>query len=333
MPSQFDSVWVPTLQGAFLSAYEGGINAQWASPIMRKYESPGEFLKLTDLGSVGSVQSIVDSLPSFGEANAYPYMITNSPFQIGQGIDVEDVERDEIGMWEAKVQEMGGKMANHPTKLVTQLLQANPVCYDGATYFNTSHPQTPEGVLYSSSSSGTVQSNDLNASQIGSLDVNTAAAPTAAEFATALLDVITHFYTLKDEAGDPINGEAKSFLIVSSNPKIYASATSAINSMVLNGGNGSFDNPIKAGLSPKGYSFDVATDPRIGSLTSSVFYVFRTDSIIKPFAWSEEKPVRFMYQGAGSHSEIYDNKYLWSAKGVFNVGAARWQHAARATLS
>lgn len=326
MSSKYDSVWVPTLQGAFLTEYEGVINKQWTTPITRKYTDIGEYLKLVDLGTVGAVRQFTGPRQAI-DPIVYQQTQQNLPYEMTMEIDAEDVRRDALGMFVTKASEMGAKFGDHINKLVLALMTANGNCFDGTTFFGTTHPVN-----------GTTQSNDLSSTTSGigadfvsaNFSGSSASAPTAVMMATAIQSGITYFYSMVDEAGDPINGTAKDFEIVTSNPKIMASANAAINSLQLNQG---VTNPLYAGLESKGWTFTSMLEPRLGALNSSVFYIFRTDSIVKPFAWGEEVGLEINYLGAGSYGAIYNNKYTWAAKAVRSAAFGRYQHSLRCTLS
>lgn len=318
MGSKFDSVWVPTLQGAFLTNYEGVLNSTWAYPITKRYDNVGEFLKLVDIGTVGSVRQF-SGPRQFTAPNIYTVTQTNLPYELSMAIDIEDVRRDKLGMFETKAAEMGAKFADHINRLVIAQLTANPIGFDGVSFFGTTHPVN-----------GTTQANALSSSQVASLDVATAAAPTAVEMANVIMDATYYTYTLTDEAGDPINGGAKQWLLVSSNPRIVSAANAAINSFQLSSGQ---TNPLYAGLEAKGWKFLTDIDPRIGASNSAVFYLFRVDSEVKPFAWGEESGLEINYLGDGSYNAVKDNQYIWAAKAVRSVGVGRYQHAFKCTLS
>ncbi len=319
MGSQFDSVWVPTLQGAFFSAYEGVMDESWTLPIVRKYTDIGEFMKLVDLGTVGAVRQFVGPR-QVTSPKVYTLTQQNLPFELSMEIDIEDVNRDHLGMWETKAQEIGEKFADHINKLVIAQTIANPVCFDGANFFSTTHPLSP----------GVVQINDLSATQVPALAAATAAAPTAVEMSNIIAGIIGYQFTMLDEAGDAINGLARKFMVATSNPAVWESALSAIRAQQLSQGQ---TNPLWAGLLKNGYEVNAIIDPRLGAANSAVFYFYRTDSVVKSYAWGEEVPMHLQYLGEGSDTAVKQNKYFWGGKAVRSVGVGRYQHSFRCTLS
>jgi phage major head subunit gpT-like protein len=305
------------------------MSAMWSTNIAKKIDSPGEFLKLIELGTVGTI-----ALKTGGRKTTKPraqtQTIQNQVYDLGLDIDVEDVRRDQgLGMWPAKVAEIGGKFASHIDKLTVALITANPTCFDGAALFSASHTILGAGVQGNLGTSN-LQSNLVGKAQVPGLQVVAPATPTALEMAKAIMGVVSWFYTMVDDAGDPINGVAKKFLITTSNPNLYASAIAAIGSLQLDQG---VTNPLFAGYEAKGFKFDVAFDPRLGAPGNVVFDTWRTDSIITPVIWSEEHGVEMMVLGEGSDHYVKENAYYWGAKAVRNVGPGRYQHCVRSTLT
>jgi hypothetical protein len=155
-----------------------------------------------------------------------------------------------------------------------------------------------------------------------------------------ILGVVAYFYSMIDEAGDPINGGAKEFEFVTSNPAVYAAMIAAIDSLQLSQGQTNVLDTLQDGgakarytVNPKAFRFYAMFDPRLGSSTNSTFQVFRTDSEVKPFAWGEESGLEINYLGEGSYNAVKDNQFIWAAKAVRSVGVGRYQHALQATLS
>jgi len=305
------------LMGAFMESYEGCVEKAWGNPLTHQLTDVGEFVKPIDLGSVGAVRQFSGPRQST-KPRVYTLTQQNVPWEISMEIDVEDVNRDKLGMFETKAKEMGSKFADHPTKLLIQDLLNNPICFDGTAFFGTHTVGT-----------GTII-NDVSATQIPALAAAIAAAPTAVEMSNIVTQILGYFYTFIDEAGDPINGDAREFMFATSNPTVKAAIDAVIFSEQITQGQ---TNLVRAGWEVKGWRVNSVLDPRLGSLTNTIFYMFRTDSIVKPFIWAEETPLHLQYLGEGSDNAVKNNKYLWGTKAVRSVGVGRYQHCVRATLS
>jgi phage major head subunit gpT-like protein len=77
---------------------------------------------------------------------AHGYQITNKTFESTVGVDREDIEDDELGIYSPLIQEMGRMAEIQPDELVYGLLSAgtSTLCYDGQNFFDTDHPVFPE---------------------------------------------------------------------------------------------------------------------------------------------------------------------------------------------
>jgi hypothetical protein len=68
-----------------------------------------------------------------------------------------------------RTSDLAARTAEHWAKLLTDLIIANGLCYDGQNFFDTDHVTLASGTLQ----------NDLDATDIPALNISTAAAPTA----------------------------------------------------------------------------------------------------------------------------------------------------------
>jgi len=72
----------------------------------------------------------------------HDYAIKNLPFELTIGVDRDDIEDDNIGVYDPMFQEMGEGAGAHPDIQVFEALAAGfaTACYDGQNYFDTDHP-------------------------------------------------------------------------------------------------------------------------------------------------------------------------------------------------
>ncbi|WP_354624843.1 Mu-like prophage major head subunit gpT family protein [Psychromonas sp. MME2] len=73
---------------------------------------------------------------------AHGYQIVNEDYESTVGVDKNDIEDDELGIYSPLFQEMGNAAAIHPDELVFGMLSAGftTLCYDGQNFFDTDHP-------------------------------------------------------------------------------------------------------------------------------------------------------------------------------------------------
>ncbi len=73
------------------------------------------------------------------------YQIVNKHWETTVGVNRDDIEDDQIGIYKPLVAEMARAAATHPDELVFNLLKTGTttVCYDGQNFFDTDHPVYP----------------------------------------------------------------------------------------------------------------------------------------------------------------------------------------------
>lgn len=70
------------------------------------------------------------------------YSIRNRSFELTVGVDRDDINDDNIGIYTPMMQGMGESVAAQPDELTFSLLKAgnSTLCYDGQNFFDTDHP-------------------------------------------------------------------------------------------------------------------------------------------------------------------------------------------------
>lgn len=73
---------------------------------------------------------------------AHDYTIKNKSFEVTIGVDRDDFEDDQLGIYAPMFQELGRSTAAFPDTLVFNALPTGEAvaCYDGQNYFDTDHP-------------------------------------------------------------------------------------------------------------------------------------------------------------------------------------------------
>ncbi|MBB1342599.1 MULTISPECIES: Mu-like prophage major head subunit gpT family protein [Pseudoalteromonas] len=76
---------------------------------------------------------------------AHAYSIVNDDYEATVGVDSNDIEDDELGIYSPIFKEMGSAAAIHPDEMCFELLAAGftTLCYDGQNFFDTDHPVAP----------------------------------------------------------------------------------------------------------------------------------------------------------------------------------------------
>jgi phage major head subunit gpT-like protein len=304
--------------GRFYNRYEQEFSSGWLPQLAATIESDQESETYKWLGMVPMPREWI------GERQASPlrtnsFTIVNKTWEDTLRVNVDDIRRDKTGQIMMRVADLAAAAARHPQKLVSTLISTGgaTACYDGQYFFDTDH---------SEGSSGT-QKNLLTSAEVAALDVATATAPTQAEMSLAILGCISYMLGFLDDKGEPMNGEARSFAVMTPTP-LYPAAMAAVFQPTVLAATGAV---VPNSLVGSGFSLTVISNPRLSWTTD--FCVFRTDGVAKPFIYQVELPPQMSVVAEGSELETTHNEHLYGLKAVYNCGYGMWQHAVKATLS
>lgn len=308
--------------GKFYRKLEGAFEKSWASRLGMLFQSDQESETYNWLGQVPRMREwgtgrLIKQLRADG------LTLTNELYEATMRIDVDDKRRDKTGQIDMRINELAKSAAMHWEELLSTLIAAGTsgTCYDGQYFFDDDH---------SEGSSGT-QKNLLAHGDVGALNVGTATAPTEAEMAKALLGVIGHLLTLKDDQGRPMNGDARSFLLMLGNANLYGPAMAACMNKQLEAGSGAVQ-PNVLHAAPFNVECILNAELTAASWTDK-FMLFRTDGDVRPFILQEEEATKMDAIAEGSELEINERQHQYGATAQRAVGYGYWQHGAHATLS
>ncbi|MBB3231709.1 Mu-like prophage major head subunit gpT family protein [Halomonas stenophila] len=86
------------------------------------------------------------------------FSIKNRKFELTAGVPRDAIEDDTYGLYAPTFEEFGRSSREHPNELSVEVLEANPLCYDGQNLFDTDHP------VLDASGAETSVSNDMGGS-------------------------------------------------------------------------------------------------------------------------------------------------------------------------
>jgi phage major head subunit gpT-like protein len=239
----------------------------------------------------------------------------NKLFEATLEVLVDDVRRDKTGQIMARVRELATRANAHWAKLLTALIIGGPtsICYDGAFFFDTEH-------ITDSGPAG-AQSNKLTPAMAG-------AVPTAGEMENAILTSVQQMSGLVDDQGEPMNENARSFLVMVG-PQLFQPAAAALkNPIIIDGGTSRTNTIVNVG----GYGFDLAVNARLLNQGMS-FYTFLTESATKGLIRQEEVPITVDAIAEGSELEFKERKHQYGVTAIRNVGYGYWQRAVLSTFA
>ncbi|MBK9127882.1 MAG: Mu-like prophage major head subunit gpT family protein [Phycisphaerales bacterium] len=293
--------------GRFYRQLEEFAKSAWWTALAMQFQSnqPSETYRW--LGMVPQVREWVGGR-QVQPLRASGVTIANKTWEATVRVDADELRRDKSGQIMLRVSELARRVATHPNRLLTTLVEAGETtaCYDGQFFFDTDH---------SEGSSGT-QDNALTYNAI------TPTAPADIEMRDAILRAIAQILSFKDDQGEPMNDTAREFLVMV--PSNFLSATlAALASRELD----ATTNPLAAG---KHFKVSWIANPRLSWTTK--FAVFRTDGLTRPFIFQEELPVQVQVLAEGSELEINENQHQYGVKAIHACGYGFWQDACLVTF-
>lgn len=250
------------------------------------------------------------------------YSITNKRYEATLQVLREDAQRDSTGQVRKRIAEMATRTNSHWASLLTTLIEdgESTVCYDSQYYFDTDH---------SEGNNSTDQSNDLSidisalpAAVHGSITV-----PSPQEMALVIMQTIQAILGFKDNENEPMNEDAKSFLVMC--PISLGNAVgSAIGNNIFGGGE---VNQLVGFAREQSFNIEFAMNAR--STWTSQIATFRTDDGGKALIRQNEKPVEIKAKAEGSEFEFDNDMWQFGVDARRNVGYGFWQSACMATMT
>jgi len=307
------------IRGEFFFALER-LRALWLERLCSRFDSNSAAEIYAWLGTPPGLSEVKGEKPG-EEIPEYSLTVRNKTFQGGITFKREDIERDKTGnIAMSRTREFAGRCNDHDIVMVSDLMAAGTgatlgKAYDNQNFFSASH---------SSHKSGT-QKNLLTTTTVAALQVAVAANPTSTEAVKAILGVIAHVLTIKDDQGFPANSNARQFMVQCS-PVLWQWLVPAIVNATINAG----DTNTIASLRADGFDITVVANPLKTSTTA--FEVYRTDAELKPYAIQEEIPLEFNVLDENSEHYKLNQTIVGNAYTRKTSFFARWEYAAHATL-
>lgn len=300
--------------GEYYATLEQDLGASWIGAVSNLFDSDQESETYKWLGMSPTMREWI------GGRNAKGFRengitIVNKKFEATLEVLCDEIRRDKTGQVMLRVREMAERTNSHWAKLLSALIVAAEagVCYDGQFFFDTDHSEGESGT----------QSNDLTA------DITTITAPTTGEMESAILKSIEAMLGFKDDTGEPMNENAREFLIMVPVPFMSAAAA-ALGSQIIVDSSTSRSNTILTMGTLGGFKVGMATNARLTWTTK--FATFRTDGQIKSLIRQEEEKVSVAAIAEGSELEFREDKHHYGVKASRNVGYGYWQRACLTTF-
>ncbi|WP_102226917.1 Mu-like prophage major head subunit gpT family protein [Acidimangrovimonas sediminis] len=136
-----------TLRVGFKTSFQNGLG-QASSQYQRVATVVTATTKEQKYGWLGKIPNVREWIGARAVQNLeqHDYSIKEKPWELTLGVDRDDIETDNLGIYGPLFQEMGRSTGSKFEMLVFELLKSGFAsdCYDGQSYFDTDHPVLDE---------------------------------------------------------------------------------------------------------------------------------------------------------------------------------------------
>jgi phage major head subunit gpT-like protein len=316
MASQYPGISSRAIIGEFYKRLAADLGASWIPLVSMLFNSDQESETYKWLGQVPQMREWIGGRQAKGFTEN-GITIKNKKYESTLDIEVDDLRRDKTGQINVRIAEQARRANAHWASLLSTFITngAAAVCYDGQYFFDTDHSEGDSGLQ---SNSLSVDISALPTQVHGSVSV-----PSIEEMQLSILQAIQAILGFKDDQGEPMNEDTRSFLVMTpvSLWQIALAAT-ALPNIAAN---------VNNVIAVTNFRIEVVPNARLSSWTDA-FVVFRTDSEVKPFIRQEEVPISISAKAEGSEYEFDFDKHQYGIKAVRNVGYGYWQTACKVTM-
>jgi phage major head subunit gpT-like protein len=298
--------------GMYYARLETDPGMAWINGVSNLFGSDQESETYKFLGQVPAMREWIAGRQAKG-FSGQGLTILNKHYEATLEIQKKDIRRDKTGQILARTQEFADRGQTHWASLLSTLLINAPtaVCYDGQYFFDTDHAE---------GSSGT-QSNAISVdiSALPAAVHGVVTAPSMEEMQQSILAGIAQMLSFKDDQGEPMNENARRFLLVVP-VGLYLVAVAAVSTLTTAALAQNLNPNLIAGL-----TIDVQMNARL--TWTDRFALFRTDSPIKAFIRQTEQEIELKVKAEGSEYEFDNDAWQFGIDAWRGVGYGYWQRA------
>lgn len=305
--------------GRYFRRLSQSIGAGWVNAISNYFESDQLLETYAWLGQAPVLREWIGGRNP-NQLREDSFQIRNKHYEATMDILKSDLRRDKSGQAMIRIDEMAQRDLSHWASLLSTLIAAAPAtaCYDGQFFFDTDHSEGDSGT----------QDNDISV-DISTLAVATAGTitnPSPAEMQLCIFKAIQSIVGFKDDRGEPMNENARDFLVLVPLPLWHAAMTAVATPSQVAETQTAFE-----GVRQSGFKINVEVDPR--SAWTSTFATFRTDSAVKSFIRQEEMPSELRMKWFESEYCFDNDAVQIGIDNWRNVGLGMWQGACLLTMT
>jgi len=304
--------------GKFFAALQQYTGASWIDLVSVLFDSDQESETYKWLGQSPVMREWIGGRHAKG-FRENGITIINKLFEATLDVPIPWLKRDKTGQLMVRINEMAQRAVGHYGSLLSTLIQngtgsASGLCYDDQYFFDVDHEEGDSGA----------QKNLLTKTEVAGLQVVTPARPTITEAIAAILGVIAYMLGYKDDQAEPMNSEAKKFMVMTS-ITLWPYLVHAVL------GEPSEESNVLKELKKQGFEVSVIGNPRLTYTTQ--FACFRTDAPAKSLIRQEEEKLSVDAKAEGSDYAFDNDQFQYGIKANRNVGYGYWQYAAHASFS
>lgn len=306
--------------GMYYARLSADLGSGWIDGISNSFGSDQASETYNWIGQTPAMREWVGSRAAKG-FNGQGITIINKHYEATIEIGKKDARRDKSGQVRVRMEELADRGQTHWASLLSTLLINAPstACYDSQYFFDTDH--VDPGADYQTS-----QSNDITVdiSALPAAVHGVVTAPSVEEFQQSILTGISTMLAFKDDRGEPMNENARRFLVVVPTT-LYLVAVAAVSTLTTAALQQNLNPNIIAGL-----NVDVQMNARL-TWTDS-FAIFRTDAPTKAFIRQTEQEIEFKAKAEGSEFEFDNDAWQFGIDGWRGVGYGDWRRAIYVTM-
>lgn len=301
--------------GEFYKTLETDPGARWIDALSMLFTSDQESETYKWLGQTPAMREWVGGRHAKGFRENGITLI-NKHYESTIVVLVREARRDKTGQVMVRVREQAARTNSHWASLLSTLILNGPstVCADGQYFFDTDHVEGDSGIQDNDIS---VDISALPASVHGSIT-----APSVEEMQQSILKGFAQIFSFKDDVGEPMNENARSFLVMVP-IALYLVAEKAMSL------------PVGVAISEQGVPRDISliVVPNARLTWTDSFAVFRADGNVKPFIRQQETEVELKAKAEGSEYEFDNDAWQFGVDTWRNATYGYWQHSCYVTMT
>lgn len=244
------------------------------------------------------------------EPRPITFTLPNERYEGTLVVTPDDLSFNKLGHVQANIDGLAKRASQHWRKLISDVITANTVGYDGLAMFHDSHVENGQAA----------QDNNL------AFAAATGTTPTVGEMEGAILQAMAALMGFKDDNGEPVNEDLNS-LIVMVPTAHYNTAAGALSAPVIAdaAATGGRTNIV---ATMGGKSFTLVGNPRI---TGDVMYLFVANG--RSFIRQEVEQLKITAKAEGSDYEHDTGGHEYGVGVLRAAGPGDWKGAVKTTFT